>query len=256
MSPSRSKLLCCASVLFFAVSACSQETETPANTDLTATLPQDGGKSEMTEQGRLNAQQRDSFLAACRQNALPSQAGEDAASEDCEKTLERAQKSAEAAQILTGAYFANGAASATSLNDIRTRLPRINWTEEQTGGSTIASGKLGDFDTAITQRNRRQHLSFNWNGPAGSVPVDIADALSLSGAKLDLVACYASGSDETGRAWRVKPVNSDAFDLTTFTRIGPSGTAISSYTASVPLDRNVATLETLRAEDSDWSVCG
>lgn len=256
MSPNRSALLCCASLLFVAVAACSAESE-PANADLTATLPDDAAaKDEMSELDRLANQNHEAFLATCRQGGLPSQDGQASSSEDCAKAYQRAQSASEAAQILSDAFLPNGAASATSLDDIRSRLSRINWTEEMTGGSTIASGKLGDFNATVSQRNSRQHLSFNWSGPAGDVPVNIADALALKGAKLQMVACHTGSLDETGRVWRVTPRQGDAFDLTTFTRVGPSGTAISSHSGSVALDRNITTLDTLRAQDSDWSVCG
>ena len=256
MPANRSTLLGCASLVLFAVAACSPAAEPPADTDLTVTLPQDGGKSEMAEIKRLNDQRRENFLSACAKGDLPPQDGVAASPADCASSLGRAEKSAEAARILHAVYAPNGAASATSLEDIRARLPQVNWTEEQTGGSTVASGKLGDFDVAVTLRNRRHYLSFNWNGPAGVMPVDIAYALALSGTQLTLIACKSGDTDETGRVWRAGTPNSEAFDLTTYSRVGPSGTALSYYSASVPLDRNLATLETLRAEDSDWNVCG
>lgn len=255
MSSSRLRLLSCASLLVAAVAACSPAPAKQAEGDPAATLPPENASSATASAGSSPDARREAFLARCAQGDLPSLAGEAAAPEVCNTVAARAEKGSQAARVLAGAFGVNGAASGTSLGDIRAKLPQVRWTDEETGGSTIASGKLGDLNAAIIQHNRRQYLSFNWNGPAGDVPVNIADALALNGEKLELLACYAGGSDETGQVWHVTPQSGDPFDVEVFTRVGPSGTALSSHSASVPLDRNRATLDTLKAQDPDWNDC-
>lgn len=254
MSMRRLSPLCLPALLM--VMACSPEPDRAVADDLTATLPADAEKTETAAMAQKMAQDRTDFIARCRGGTMPSLVGTQGNAEDCNAAYDRAVHSRRAAMLLSDAFGANGAAKAVSLDDIRARLARVDWTEEQTGGSTLASGKLGDLNASINQRNQRQYLSLGWSGPAGDVPYDLADGMLLSGGKMDLIACYSSTPDETRRMWRVTPQHGDAFDLEVFTRIGPSGTAMSSHYASAALDGNRTTLETLRADDSDWNVCG
>lgn len=231
------------------LAACSPSNPPPE--DPTATAPDNKAGEEIT---RLN-DQRDAFLARCLKNAVPTENGAPATNESCAAAFYKAQQGLEAARILIAAHARGGAASATSLEQLKSRLPQIDWTNEQAGGSTLASGRVPPFDAVITQRNGQQYLAFNWSGPAGEVPVNIAYALLLEAAQLQLFACNRGSTDETGLAWHVTGTNSEPFDLVTFSRVGPSGTALSSYSASTALDNNTLTLESLRATDSDWTVC-
>lgn len=235
-----------------ALTACSPASAPATQGDPAATSPDTQAAEEMT---RLN-DSRDAFLARCLKNAIPSDNGVPATSESCAVAYRKAQQSLDAARLLIAAHAPDGAAKATSLDGLKTRLSGINWTNEQVGGSTLASGRVEPFDAVITQRNQQQHLAFNWSGPAGDVPVDVPYALLLDGAQLTLIACNSASPDEIGRVWHVTGTDSDPFDLVTYSRVGPSGTALSSYSASTPLDNNRLTLESLSQQDSDWAVCG
>lgn len=222
----------------------------------TAPAPKDP-ESEVGAAETLNRMndRSDAFIARCLKNAIPTENGAPATSDSCDLSYQKAQQAQEAARILIQAHARDGAASASSLEQVKARLPQISWTNEQAGGSTLASGKLAPFEAVITRRNNKHHLAFNWSGPAGDVPVNVAYALLLEGAQLKRIACNTSLTDETGLAWHVTGTDSEPFDLVTFSRIGPSGTAQSSYSASTPLDDTAMTLETLRADDSGWTEC-
>lgn len=243
--------------LFFAMAAalvlaaCSPPSGPATPEDPTATPSNASATKEMT---RLN-DQRDAFLARCLKNAVPTENGTPANADTCAAAYYKAQQGLEAARILIATHARDGAASATSLEQLKTRLPQINWTNEQVGGSTLASGRVAPFEAVITQRNNQKNLAFNWSGPAGEIPVNIAYALLMEGAQLKLFACKAGSGGETGQAWHVSGTDSEPFDLVTFSSVGPSGTAQSSYSASTPLGNTTMTLESLRATDSDWAVC-
>lgn len=240
-----------ATVATMVLAACSPAPQPSPSEDSTATAPDAGAARELT---RMN-DQRDAFIARCLKNVIPTENGEPATSDSCNTAFQKARQAQDAARILIQAHKTGGAASATSLEQLKTSLSQINWTDEQVGGSTLASGRVAPFDAVITQRNNRQYLAFNWSGPAGEVPVNIAYALLLEGAQLELVACNTALTDEAGLAWHVTGTDSDPFNLVTYSRVGPSGTALSSYSASTPLDKNAMTLESLQATDSDWVAC-
>ncbi len=242
--------------LALAIMGCSPEAGADTPADVTATLPEKAAETEQAALAERRSKLRAELIALCKQGNLPGAEGEVGTDENCNEAYDKGVRAQGAAAAIISAFGPNGAAKAVSLNDIRTRLPQINWTDELAGGSTIASGKLGDFAALVTQRNNRQYLSMSWTGEAGKVPVDVGYAMLLDGAKLDLVACNSGALDETGRMWRVTPAHGDPFDLQIYTRVGPSGSAVSSHLATAALDGNRATLESLRAEDPDWNVCG
>ena len=195
------------------------------------------------------------FIDNCMRGGGVTLDGEPGTAAECHAAFVKAQSSEEAADLFLAAFRPDGAAQAVSLGEIRARLPQINWTDDTTGGSTLASGHYDDFDVVINRRDNRQWLAVNWLGSAGDVPFNIVSALSLH-AKMELVACYNSGTEEKGHAWRVQPEQGQSFYLVNYSRVGPSGTAQSSLSASAPLDQQPLTLESLHASDPDWVVCG
>lgn len=240
-----------ATVAAMVLAACSPETSSKTSEEPTGPTPDATAAQVMT----LQNDRHDAFIARCRKNAVSTESGEPATSDSCGVAYPKALQALEAARILIQAHARDGAVSATSLEQVKARLPQINWTNEQAGGSTLASGRVEPFDAVITRRNNQHHLAFNWSGPAGEVPVNVAYALLLEGAQLKQIACNNSSAGETGQAWHVTGTDSEPFDLVTYSRIGPSGTALSSYSASTPLDGKTMTLASLRADDSGWTEC-
>ena len=194
------------------------------------------------------------FIDSCMRGGGVTLDGEPGSAAECHAALLKAQKSEEAAGLFLAVFRPDGAAHAASLGEIRARLPQIIWTDATTGGSTIASGHYDDFDVVVTRRDGRQWLGVNWIGSAGEVPYNLVSALALH-AQMQLVGCYNSGTEEKGRAWRVQPEQGESFYVVNYSRVGPSGTAQSSLSASAPLDQQPVTLESLRASDPDWVGC-
>lgn len=194
------------------------------------------------------------FLARCEAGQGPSPEALSGQAQDCPAAYVRASAAQPVAQALIAVFRPSADQSAGSVEALKAALPQVRWGNAVSGGSNLADGTLGGFDVVVRQRDGYRALSFIWAGPAGDIPVDVASALDMQ-AELAAVACY-NGPDETGTAWRVTADGTAPFDLVVMERRGPSGTAQSSAMATVPLKPASLTLDRLRAEDTDWAVCG
>lgn len=256
MSPSLFNALPLAGAALLLMAACSPEPSSAPEENLTATMPEKVDAQDLEALKQQQQLQHDAFMVRCRAGNLPSQDGQAADAAQCQQAFEKADHSKGAADQMIKAFMPNGAAKASTLDAMRQSLAGVKWSEQTTGGSTLASGTYGDFEAVITGQDKPQKLSFNWSGPAGEMPVNIVDAFTLYEARAELVACQTGGVSEQGRLWRVTPATGPAFNVEEFSHIGPSGTAVSSYSASASFDTVPLTLEALRKADSEWSVCG
>ncbi|HEY1073858.1 hypothetical protein [Brevundimonas sp.] len=142
--------------------------------------------------------------------------------------------------------FAAGTPSALDPADVRARASMVRW-------RSASEGRLADLNVETT-RTPTTRIIFNWSATGEPVPFDPVEALRVRGANVDPIGCYAYGAGETNSVWRVEAPDSAPFALTVYRREAPTASAMSSITVSADAERNIPTLNDLRAvePDQDW----
>lgn len=173
---------------------------------------------------------QDQFMARCTQvlaeTANMASYAEGACAEQWPKVT-RANQMVDA--ILS--VFVAGTPSALDPADVQRRASMVRWTSP-------SQGRLADLNVETTRTPTTQ-IIFKWSATGEPVPFDPVEALRVRGASVDLIGCYAFGAGESNSVWRVE---------------APTASAMSHITVSADAERNIPTLDNLRAAepDPDW----
>ena len=142
--------------------------------------------------------------------------------------------------------FVAGTPSALDPADVQRRASMVRW-------RSPSLGQLADLNVETT-RTPTTRIIFNWSAAGEPVPYAPVEALKVRGARVDPIGCYAFGAGETNSVWRVDAPGHAPFALTVYRREAPSASAMSAITVSADAERNIPTLDDLRAAepDQDW----
>lgn len=142
--------------------------------------------------------------------------------------------------------FVAGTPSALDPADVQARASMVRW-------RSPAEGRLADLDVEVA-RTPAVRMIFNWSASGEPVPFDPVEALRVRGAQVDPIGCYAFGAGETNSVWRIEAPGHVPFTLSVYRREAPTASALSHITVSVDAERNIPTLDDLRAAepDQDW----
>lgn len=136
--------------------------------------------------------------------------------------------------------------SALDPADVRARAAMVRW-----GSAT--QGQLAGLNVEVT-RTPTTRIIFNWSATGEPVPYDPVEALKVRGASVDPIGCYAYGAGEGESVWRVAAPGHAPFALRVYRREAPTASALSYITVTADAERNIPTLDDLRAAepDQDW----
>jgi hypothetical protein len=188
---------------------------------------------------------QDQFMARCTQvlaeTANMASYAEGACAEQWPKVT-RANQMVDA--ILS--VFVAGTPSALDPADVQRRASMVRWTSP-------SQGRLADLNVETTRTPTTQ-IIFKWSATGEPVPFDPVEALRVRGASVDPIGCYAFGAGESNSVWRVEAPGHAPFALTVYNREAPTASAMSHITVSADAERNIPTLDDLRAAepDPDW----
>jgi hypothetical protein len=188
---------------------------------------------------------QDQFMARCTQvlaeTANMASYAEGACAEQWPKVT-RANQMVDA--ILS--VFVAGTPSALDPADLQRRASMVRWTSP-------SQGRLADLNVEATRTPTTQ-IIFKWSATGEPVPFDPVEALRVRGASVDPIGCYAFGAGESNSVWRVAAPGHAPFALTVYSREAPTASAMSHITVSADAERNIPTLDDLRAAepDPDW----
>jgi hypothetical protein len=188
---------------------------------------------------------QDQFMARCTQvlaeTANMASYAEGACAEQWPKVT-RANQMVDA--ILS--VFVAGTPSALDPADVQRRASMVRWTSP-------SQGRLADLNVEVTRTPTTQ-IIFKWSATGEPVPFDPVEALRVRGASVDPIGCYAFGAGESNGVWRVAAPGHAPFALTVYNREAPTASAMSHITVSADAERNIPTLDDLRAAepDPDW----
>ncbi len=188
---------------------------------------------------------QDQFMARCTQvlaeTANMASYAEGACAEQWPKVT-RANQMVDA--VLS--VFVAGTPSALDPADVQRRASMVRWTSP-------SQGRLADLNVETTRTPTTQ-IIFKWSATGEPVPFDPVEALRVRGASVDPIGCYAFGAGESNSVWRVAAPGHAPFALTVYNREAPTASAMSHITVSADAERNIPTLDDLRAAepDPDW----
>ena len=142
--------------------------------------------------------------------------------------------------------FVAGTPSALDPADVQARASMVRWTSP-------SQGRLANLAVETT-RTPTTRIVFNWSATGEPVPFDPVEALRVRGASVDPIGCYAFGAGESNGVWRVDAPGHVPFALTVYRREAPTASAMSHITVSADAERNIPTLDDLRAAEpgQDW----
>ena len=188
---------------------------------------------------------QDQFMARCTQvlaeTANMASYAEGACAEQWPKVT-RANQMVDA--VLS--VFVAGTPSALAPADVQRRASMVRWTSP-------SQGRLADLNVETTRTPTTQ-IIFKWSATGEPVPFDPVEALRVRGAEVYPIGCYALGAGETNSVWRIDAPGHAPFALTVYNREAPTASAMSHITVSADAERNIPTLDDLRAAepDPDW----
>lgn len=139
--------------------------------------------------------------------------------------------------------FAAGTPSALDPADVQRRASMVRW-------RSPSLGQLADLNVETT-RTPTTRIIFNWSAAGEPVPFDPVEALKVRGAEVYPIGCYAFGAGESNGVWRVDAPGHVPFALTVYRREAPTASAMSHITVSADAERNIPTLDDLRAAEPD-----
>lgn len=174
------------------------------------------------------------FLARCRRDLVRRDASAARwADGECRGAWGRVVASGPAADLLISAVPRAG--ERATLAGVRAAATGVRWAARP-GARQLASGTLGELAVGVTGAGQPAEVSVSWQKVGAEVPYDVAEALRVRGARVDLAACQKLGVGEGERAYAVSLPGRAPFGLTVFQRTAPTGNAWSSYSAAVSLD--------------------
>lgn len=186
---------------------------------------------------------RAQFLERCRAETLAASPGSDAwVDEACAEQWPGVTRSNPMLDALLSLFVA-GTPSALDPADVRARAAMVRW-------RSASEGELAGLNVETT-RTPTTRLILNWSAMGEPVPYEPIEALRVRGASVDPIGCYAYGAGESNSVWRVAAPGHVPFALTVYRREAPTASALSHITVSADAERNIPTLDDLRAAEPD-----
>ncbi|WP_436356826.1 hypothetical protein [Brevundimonas sp. CEF1] len=183
------------------------------------------------------------FLDRCRAETLAFEPGAvtwvDAACAEKWPSVTRSNPMLDA--ILS--VFVADTPSALDPADVRARASMVRW-------RSTTEGQLAGLNVEVT-RTPTTRIILNWSATGEPVPYDPVEALKVRGARVDPIGCYAYGAGESNSVWRVAAPGHVPFALSVYRREAPTASALSYITVSADAERNIPTLDDLRAAEPD-----
>jgi hypothetical protein len=186
---------------------------------------------------------RAQFLDRCRAETLAASPGSDAwVDEACAGRWPGVTRSNPMLDALLSLFVAE-TPSALDPADVRARAAMVRW-------RSASEGELAGLNVETT-RTPTTRLVLNWSAMGEPVPYEPIEALRVRGASVDPIGCYAYGAGESNSVWRVAAPGHVPFALTVYRREAPTASALSHITVSADAERNIPTLDDLRAAEPD-----
>ncbi|MBD7941755.1 hypothetical protein [Brevundimonas guildfordensis] len=195
-------------------------------------------------------------MSRCRERALAQNPGADWADSYCAETWPAVTRSNPLVDAIL-APFAQGAPAALDPADVRARTAAVRWLPARPGAQAF-EGAIGSV-RAVARRAPTAVLELSWTAVGEPVPYEVVEALRTRGARVSPIGCYAFGAGESNTVYRVEAAGHVPFAMTVYRREAPTANAWSTLTITADAERNIPTLDSLRAaeRDSEWTTdCG
>lgn len=201
----------------------------------------------------LSQDARERFLDRCREGVLAQNPGADWADSHCAEIWPAVTRSNPLVDAILSP-FAEGAPAALDPADVRARATAVRWLPSRPGAQAF-EGALGPVKV-VARRAPSSVLELSWTAVGEPVPYEIVEALRARGAGVAAIGCYAYGAGESNTVYRVEAQGRAPFAMTVYRREAPTGSAWSSLTITADAERNIPTLDGLKAAEPDpeWTA--